>query len=91
MLDDKILETFVEVGNDIKKVSKDWSILAMNIQYTTEGIESNGGTILEGTHFGTTIYRYISNTLSTNGYPDVDSFYADAALTNLITTRNVNI
>lgn len=77
--------------SSINNLSKNWSLIASNIKYTSTSNEFNNGFILEGDYLGDTIYRYYTSETDDNGYPVEDSFYSDSLLTELITTRNVNI
>ena len=62
----------------------------INVKYT--GVESDisTGKVLEAVIDGNNVYRFISDTINSNGYPQEDSFYKDfngVILNNLIKTR----
>lgn len=62
----------------------------INVEYT--GVDSvvSDGNVLSAKIDSQDIYRFISNQININGYPEEDSFYSDfngTDLTNLIITR----
>jgi hypothetical protein len=67
----------------------EWGRYALNTKYSITTNVSDG-IVIQGVIQGDTCYRYITNSLDANGYPNEDSFYSDfdgTNLTNLITTR----
>jgi hypothetical protein len=70
----------------------DWAFYATNVFYN--GVETiiGSGNVLECTYKGNLIYRFISNTNNSEGYPLEDSFYTTfsaGVLSNKITQRNI--
>lgn len=71
---------------------KDWIFYAGNVFYN--GVETiiGSGNVLQCTYKGNLIYRFISNTNNSEGYPLEDSFYTTfsaGVLSNKITQRNI--
>jgi hypothetical protein len=61
-----------------------------NVEYTGNEFSTTGGKVLEAQLDGDYYYRFISDTINLNNYPDEDSFYGDftgSVLVDLITTR----
>ncbi len=62
----------------------------INVQYNGNVTEATQGQILECIIDQQLIYRFVSNTINTNGYPEEDSFYqtfTGSSLENLIISR----
>lgn len=62
----------------------------INVEYTGNEFITTNGKVLETVLDGDYYYRFISDTINTNNYPDEDSFYGDftgSVLVDLITTR----
>lgn len=71
---------------------RDWIFYAGNVEYNGVETTIGSGIVLECNYKGNSIYRFISNTNNSNGYPTEDSFYTNfngVTLTNKITQRNV--
>lgn len=62
----------------------------INVEYTGNEFITTNGKVLEAVLDGDYYYRFISDTINTNNYPDEDSFYGDftgSVLVDLIITR----
>ena len=70
--------------------SYNWTDIVTNGKHNGTTADIATGTVYEYIHKSTTIYRFISTSLDSNGYPQEDSFYSTfdgSTLTNLIITR----
>lgn len=64
--------------------------LLLNVEYNGIVTDATEGQILECEIDQQLIYRFVSNTINTNGYPEEDSFYeifTGSSLENLIISR----
>ena len=62
----------------------------INCEYNGNEVVITNGDVLEAEIDGILIYRFISNSTNSNGYPFEDSFYStfdNGVLSNLMTTR----
>jgi Phage tail repeat like len=70
----------------------DWAFYATNVFYNGVETPALAGLVLQCTYKGNLIYRFISNTNNSEGYPLEDSFYTTFSagiLSNKITQRNI--
>lgn len=65
-----------------------WPFIDATVRYTGAVTKTPEGEIEPALFRGVTIYRFISTALDEYGYPEVDAFYADEALTELIAARH---
>lgn len=78
--------------DEVQGSTTSWEHYATNIVYTNEGEAITGGIVYTGTYAGNNIYRYISTALTSDGYPEEDSFYetfTGGELSDLLATRGI--
>lgn len=79
------------LANDPLQYLASFEKYLFNVEYTGTDTVIATGDVLEADFFGQTVYRFISNTENSNGYPSEDSFYSNfdgVNLTGLIVQRN---
>ena len=86
--EDRLHELSAMIGMDIKALRTSWAFITPCVRYTGEVIDVPTGKVRPGIHLGSTIYRHVTDERDEFNYPVEDAFYADEALTILISKRH---
>lgn len=85
---ERLHELSETIALDIKALRTSWAFIIPCVRYTGEVLDVPTGKVRPAIHKGATIYRHVSDERDEFNYPVEDAFYADEALTILISKRH---